>query len=169
MTSVRLFRGAVLLALLAFASAALAVNARVYNLGDRAITSAVTDSVITEGVSAQGVAQAFIDRLEGASAITLSANFTYGSSGTSVKVDVDTTLNQGTTWIPICRFAFTTASAEKVANVSGLTPKTTAATPAALSDDACLDGVIGDRLRARLTTVGTYAGNTSVSVRASVR
>jgi hypothetical protein len=155
--------------LLAAISGALAVNARVYNLGDASITTAVTNSVITSSVSAQGATIAYVDRLEGASAITLSANFTWGSGGTSLKVDVETSLNQGATWIPICRFAFTTSSAEKVANVSGMTPKTTAVSPSALSDDACLDGVLGDRLRAKITTVGTYAGNTAISVRASVR
>lgn len=158
-----------LLLFCAVASGALAVNARLYNLGDSAITSAVTNSTITEATSSQGVAIAYVDRLEGASAATLSANFTYGSGGTSLKVDVETTLNQGSTWIPVCRFAFTTASAEKVANVSGLTPKSTAVSPATLSDDSCLDGVLGDRLRARITSTGVYAGNTSVSVRASVR
>jgi hypothetical protein len=140
-----------------------------YNLGDEAITAAVTNVVITDGVSSAGVAQSFIDGLESATAVTLQANFTYGSGGTNLKVDVETSLDQGTTWIPITRFAFTTASAEKVVNLSGLTPVTTVYTPATLSDDAVKDGILGDRLRCRITSTGTYGGNTSLSIRASVR
>jgi hypothetical protein len=140
-----------------------------YNLGDEAITAAVTNVVITDGVSSAGVAQSFIDGLEAAAAVTLQANFTYGSGGTNLKVDVETSLDQGVTWIAIARFAFLLASAEKVVNLSGLTPVTTVYTPATLSDDTVKDGILGDRLRARITSTGTYAGNTSISVRASVR
>jgi hypothetical protein len=140
-----------------------------YNLGDEAIAAAVTNVVITDGVSSAGVAQSFIDGLEGVTAVTLQANFTYGSGGTNLKVDVETSLDQGVTWISIARFAFLLASAEKVVNLSGLTPVTTVYTPVTLSDDSVKDGILGDRLRARITSTGTYAGNTSISVRASVR
>lgn len=140
----------------------------IYNLGDATIAAAVTDLVVTSGVSASGVAQDFIDRLGGMKAVTLQARFNYGSGGTTLKVDVETSLDHGLTWLPIVRLAFGTASAVKVANLSGMTPKAPAAV-AALSDDAVLDGILGDRLRARITSTGTYGGNTSVSVRASVR
>ena len=141
----------------------------IFNLGDEPITVAVTNIVITDGVSSQNVAQSFIDGLDWMAAVTLQANFTYGTSGgTSVKVDIETSLDS-TSWVPIARFAFTTASAEKLFNLSGLTPKTTVVVPATLSDDTCLDGILGDRLRAKITTSGTYVGNTSISVRAAVR
>lgn len=156
-------------ALILSASSALAVNGRVYNLGDASVSTAVTNSVITSGTSAQGQAIAYVDRLDGMTAVTFQVNFTYGSSGTTLKVDLETSIDQGVSWLPICRLAFTTASAEKVANVSGLTPKTTAAALSVPSDDACTDGVLGDRLRVRITSTGTYAGNTSVSTRASIR
>jgi len=158
-----------LAALLLLASSALAVNGRVYNLGDASISAAVTNQVITSGVSAQSVAIAYVDRLDGMSAVTFQANFTYGSAGTNLKVDLETSIDQGTSWLPICRIAFTTASAEKVATVSGLTPKTTAAALSVPSDDACTDGVLGDRLRVRITSTGTYSGNTAISTRAAVR
>jgi len=140
----------------------------ILNLGAASIGGAVTNSVITEGVSAQGVAQEFVS-LDDAKAVTLQANFTYGAGGTNAKIDVETSLDQGLTWVPIARFAFTTASAEKLFNLSGMTPKTTAVVPATLSDDACVDGILGDRLRAKVTSTGTYTGNTSISVRAAVR
>ncbi len=154
---------------LSLASPALAFSGRIINLGDATISAAVTDLAITSGVNAQSTAIAYVDRLEGMNAASIQANFAYSAGGTSLKVDVETSLDQGSTWLPICRFAFTTASAEKVMTVSGLTPRLAAATPATLSDDTCLDGTLGDRLRSRVTSVGTYTGATIISVRASVR
>lgn len=141
------------------------INPGIYNLGDVGITVALTDSVITDGSSSNE----YIADLDGVTAVSIQARFVYGSGGTSVKADIDTSLDQGATWIPVARLAFTTANAQKIVNLSGLTPKTTPVTPAALSDDTCLDGVLGDRLRCRVTSVGTYAGNTTLSVRAAVR
>lgn len=143
-------------------------NPGILNLGDRSIAAALTGETITEGVSQSGVAQAFVDRLAGMLAATVQVAFAYGSGGTTCKVDIETSLDQGATWIPIARLAFTTASATKLVNLSGLTAKTSPATVAALSDDASLDGVLGDRLRARVTSTGTYT-DTTVSVRVAAR
>ena len=142
------------------------MSSGIYNLGDRAITTALTDVVITAGVSDAEVAQAFIDQLDFMAAVTLFVNFQYGSGGTAAIVIVETTLD-GTNWIEIARFDFATTTAAKRANLSGLTPVALAAV-AALSANSVTDGILGDRLRARLTSTGTYA-NTTVSVRAAVR
>lgn len=156
-------------AALILAAPALAFNGRIVNLGDAQIGAAVTGQVITSSVSPQSVAIAYVGGLEGVTAVTFQANFAYGSGGTSLKVDLETSIDQGATWLPICRIAFATASAEKVANVSGLTPKTTAAALSTPSDDSCTDAVLGDRLRVRITSVGVYSGNTTISTRAAVR
>ncbi|NGO50432.1 hypothetical protein [Allomesorhizobium camelthorni] len=140
----------------------------IYDLGTATITAAVTDSVITEGVSAAGVAQELIDRLEGMASATLYCEFVYGSGGTTCAVIVQTSINQGSDWIDVCRFDFTTANASKTANLSAEAAAAVAAV-AALSVEGKVDGVLGDRLRAKVTSTGTYAGNTSVSVRAAVR
>lgn len=140
----------------------------IYNLGDATIAAAVTDSVITSGVSSAGAAQALIDRLEGMSSVTLFAEFTYGSGGTAVLVVVQTSINQGADWIDVCRFDFATSNASKTANLSAAAAAAVAAV-AALGAEGKVDGVLGDRLRCKITTTGTYAGNTSVSVRAAVR
>lgn len=145
------------------------MNPGIYNLGDRAITGPLTDEVITSGVSDSGVAQEFIGNLGGMLAATIQVNFNYASGGTSAKVDVETSLDQGVTWVPVARLAFTTASADKVINLSGLTPKTTPYTPATLSDDAVVDGILGDRWRVRVTSLGTYGGSTTVSARLHAR
>lgn len=139
----------------------------IFNLGDQAITTALTNEVITDGVSSAGVAQAFIDNLGRPTAMTVFANFTYGSGGTSAALVIQTSLD-GTNWIDIARFDFTTASRAARANLSGLTP-VVAATVAALGSEGQTDGILGDRFRAKLTTVGTYAGNTSIAVRIAPR
>lgn len=141
------------------------INAGLFNLGDvalAAINAATSATVVTSGVD--GVA--YIDDLDGILAATIQANFNYGSSGgTSIKVIIETTLDDGTTWIEVARFAFTTSSAEKIANLSALTPVTTVYTATTLSDDAVKDGILGPRWRARILTVGTYVGNASLALR----
>ncbi|MBX3579915.1 MAG: hypothetical protein KF723_22155 [Rhizobiaceae bacterium] len=140
-------------------------NPGLHNLGDvavAAINAATVATVVTAGVDGA----AHIDGLDGILSATIQANFNYGSSGgTSLKAIVETTLDDGQTWIEVARFAFTTASAEKIANLSALTPVTTVYTPAALSDDAVKDGILGPRWRARILTVGTYVGNASLALR----
>jgi len=110
-----------------------------------------------------------VDDLSGALAITLSARLAYGSGGTSCYAVVETSLDQGVTWVQIARFDFTTSGLQKVMTVSGLTPRIAAATAGSLAADTALDGTLGDRLRATVVSTGTYAGSTVVSVRANVR
>jgi len=78
-----------------------------------------------------------------------------------------TSLDDGQTQIQIARFDFTTASAIKTANVSGLLSKAVAAY-ADLAAEGVNDGLLGDRLAVKLITTGTYSG-TVLSVRAAVR
>lgn len=98
--------------------------------------------------------------------VTLQGNFTYGSGGTSVDVWVQSSLDGGTTWCDIANFHFTTSSARKVFNLSSLTPVTTQATPTdgTLTANTAVDGLIGGKLRVKVTTVGTYAGNTTLAI-----
>lgn len=126
-------------------------NPGYYSLADLSITTALT-----------GSAQTAIENLEGILAASIQAKFAYGSGGTSAKAYVQATFDRGLTWVDIASFAFTTASATKVINLSGLTPKTTAVTPSdgALADDTCVDGILGDALRVKITTVGTYVNST---------
>lgn len=139
-------------------------NPGLYSLGDvalAAINAATAATVVTSGVD--GVA--YLDDLDGILSATIQANFNWGSGGTTLKAIIETTLDDGTTWVEVARFAFTTASAAKVANLSALTPVTTVYAPTTLSDDAVKDGILGPRWRARILTTGTYAGNTSLALR----
>jgi hypothetical protein len=128
-----------------------------FSLGDFSVTTAATQ--VGE----------VVDDLSGALAVTLSARLAYGSGGTSCYAVVETSLDQGVTWVQIARFDFTTSGLQKVMTVSGLTPRIAAATAGGLAADTALDGTLGDRLRATMVSTGTYAGSTVVSVRANIR
>jgi hypothetical protein len=128
-----------------------------FSLGDFSVTTAATQ------------VGDVVDDLSGALAVTLSARLAYGSGGTSCYAVVETSLDQGVTWVQIARFDFTTSGLQKVLTVSGLTPRIAAATAGSLAADTALDGTLGDRLRATVVSTGTYAGSTVVSVRANIR
>lgn len=140
----------------------------IISLGDRAISTALTNEVITTGNSPAGLTQEFISGLDGMTALTLFVNFIYGSGGATVIVVVQTSIDQSGNWIDIARFDFAQASASKIANLSGLLSKAIASV-STLGSETVLDGVLGDRLRAIVTSTGTYSGNTAVSVRAATR
>ena len=81
------------------------------------------------------------------------------SGGTTCKAWVQTSLDQGQTW------------ADKIVNLSGLTPRTTVLTPtdAGLADDTVVDGVLGDRLRLKITSTGTFGSGSVISARVACR
>ena len=130
-----------------------------YSLGDIAITTAA----IYLGAE--------IDELDGMSAVTAQIKLAYGSGGTSGNAFLQTSLDQSATWIDIASVTFTTAGKTVVLNFSGLTPRLTEYTPTdgSLANDTAVDGILGDRLRLKVVTVGTYAGSTLLSGRIAVR
>ena len=131
----------------------------IYDLGDFSIAGAGTQV----GTVVTGLA--------GMLAASLQGRFVYGSGGTACKLYWQTSFDQGTTWLDVACMTFGTANETDLVNVSGLTPKTSVVTPTdgALADDTVVDGLLGDRLRAKVVSTGTYATSTTVSVRASVR
>jgi hypothetical protein len=138
------------------------MNQGTFDLGSVAVTTALTNSVITTGSSPAGATQAFLDRFEGMQFLAIFCNFTYGSGGTTCIVVVQTTFDD-TNWIDIARFDFATASRSAVCNLSAELSKAVT-TVAALSAEGVNDGVLGAKLRAKVTSTGTYAGNTAVAV-----
>jgi hypothetical protein len=141
-------------------------GAGIKNLGDVTITTAVTDSVITES-SSGGVAVTDIRGLAGMTRLTAWASFVYGSSGTTVAAVIQTSIDQGSNWIDIIRFDFTTASRKAHAAVGSFSAGAVT-TLATLGSEGKLDNILGDRLRCKITSTGTYAGNTSLAVRVNV-
>lgn len=125
---------------------------------DLAITTAGT--VTCDAITRQG----------GMESVSIQAKLTYGSGGTAVKVYVQTTLDQGTTWIDIACLTFATATAAKVVGLkAGSATTVITPTDGALADNTCVDGILGDQLRLKVISTGTYAGSTSLAVRAAIR
>lgn len=143
-------------------------NPGVYDLGSRSIGAALTEEVITSIADGQGTTREWVSDLLGILGATIQALFTFGSGGITCVVTIETSLDQGSTWIEIARLAFTTANAQKVINLSALTPVSTVYTPAALSDNTVKDGILGDRMRARVTSTGTYV-STTLALRLTTR
>lgn len=130
-------------------------NARSYSLAALTITTALTSQ-----------AQTAIDELEGMTSVTIEAEFSGGTGGTSLTALVQTRIGSGGTWREIASFDFTTAASKScniVANGSAAI-----AALAALSANTVLQGFLGTELRAVITSVGTYTDST-LAVRASVR
>lgn len=141
-----------------------AAVATVAMLAAMAATPAVAATLLaltpTTAVSAQ--VSAPLTFIDGAPRnVEIQGNFTYGSGGTSADAWVQTTIDGGVTWIDIANFHFTTASARFSYNLSSLTPVTTEYTPTdgTLSANTAKDGIIGQGMRVKYTTVGTYAGS----------
>ena len=130
-----------------------------FTLASIGLTTAVSGSVVTVASDSTPYIE-----LDGVEAATFFARLAYGSGGTDCTVYVQTTLD-GTNWFDIACFAFTTSSASRLVNLSGLTPVSSLYTPTdgALSDNTVKDGLLGHRFRVKVTSTGTYA-NTSLSV-----
>lgn len=95
------------------------------------------------------------------------SKFAYGAGGTATKVFIQTTLDGGTTWFDIVSHAFTTAAGVKAsAATSYIAPASQGLTPgdAALTDNTIIQGVLGDLIRAKVVTTGTYTGTTHITV-----
>lgn len=124
-------------------------------LGSLAITTAVTNSVIAPIPG--------LGRLGG---VSLTAAFSYvASAATSAKAYVQTSLDDGVTWVDIACFAFTLASATKKGHISRQQVLAVAAiTTGTLADDTLVQGFLGDRLRVVFTSVGTYGAGTTFAV-----
>ena len=101
-----------------------------------------------------------------ASSLAIQTVFTYGSGGTTFSVWVQTSHDDGATWMDIANVSGTTSSVKKIYNLSSLTAVSTAATPGdgALTGNTSVDGFVGTLFRCKITTTGTYAGSTTLRV-----
>ena len=113
----------------------------------------------------------WVEGLEGLFALAAQLRLAYGSGGMSIKAYLQTSLDQGVTAIDVACFTFATAGAVKARNLSALTPRTADVVPTdgALADDTSVDGIIGDRLRLKIVSTGTYGGSTVLSGRVCAR
>ena len=102
----------------------------------------------------------------GAKELEVQATFTYGSGGTKVTAWIQTSLDGGATWFDLICVTFLLASAKKISKVTTTTvvAASYAPTDGTLGDDTIKDGLIGDRVRLKQTSTGTYAGGTSLQI-----
>jgi hypothetical protein len=109
----------------------------------------------------------WVQSFAGIEALSLEANFAYGSGGASggVTVYFQTSIDQGATPIDIFAPQFGQASALSVANLSALDHVAPFA-PAqqSLTPNAVQDGVLGDRFRAVVVVGAAYGGNSSLAL-----
>jgi hypothetical protein len=131
----------------------------VFSLGDFTITAAGTQI------------GSVVSGLDGMLAALLQLRLAYGSGGTNVRAYLQCSADQETTWYDVACVVFGTASEVELVNLSALTPKTTAVAPSdgALADDTAVDGLITDRMRLKVVSTGTYAGQTLLSARLVAR
>lgn len=98
--------------------------------------------------------------------LDMMAVFDYGSGGTSAQFWVQTSID-GTNWHDIANFAFATADLVKeAACTSTLAHTHRTATDGTLADNTVINGFIGNQLRVKYTTVGIYAGSTTIKIMA---
>lgn len=101
--------------------------------------------------------------------LVIQANFLYGAGGTTVDAYIQSSLDAGASWFDIRNFHFTTAALSQIVNHSSSTPVTTAVTPGdgALANNTSVDGLLGDLIRVKYKSAGTYTGATSLAIFAS--
>lgn len=132
-------------------------------LGDGSLRATLYSATITVAIA--GVGQTAFTGLTGAKSLHLHANFTYGSGGTSADAYVQTSIDGGLTWFDIANFHFLQVTGKKVSTVvfDPATPLPPGTVPASgvLAANTVLNGILGDRFRALITTVGTYATSTT--------
>lgn len=131
---------------------------------DRPNSYSLAALTITTALSSQ--AQTAITDLAGMSSLTIEAELSGGTGGTSVNVLVQTRLGSGGTWRDVASLDFTGAAAKYTNVIASAAVAVTAI--GSLSANTVINGFLGDQLRAVVTSVGVYT-STSLAVRASVR
>jgi hypothetical protein len=126
-----------------------------YVLAALGITTALTAS-----------AQAPVVNLDGMQACSLEARFAYGSGGSTCSAVAQISFD-GTNWLDVARFDFTTASAVKTANLSAAAVQAIAAY-VALASEGKNDGILAGQMRAVINSTGTYV-NSTLSLRMAAR
>lgn len=120
---------------------------------------------ITTAVAA-GLSPTFL--ILGMQSLAVQATVAVAASGSSIDAFVQTSLDGGATWIDIMNFHFVNTPGSKVSAVTVNIALAAAVTPGdgALTANTILTGLLGDRLRVKYVTVGTYSGGTTLAVNA---
>jgi hypothetical protein len=125
----------------------------------------ILNATLAAAVTADVTAGVFeIGRAE---SLTLHGVITVAGGGTTAKAWVQTSIDGGSTWMDIANFAFTTSTATRAYHLTAAAV-TSVATPgdAALADNTAVNGFLGNVVRVKLTTTGTYTGASSFVITA---
>jgi hypothetical protein len=93
--------------------------------------------------------------------LALQSVFTRSSGGTSLNAYLQTSFDDGTTWVDVANHAFLVTTATKISVVNrAIAPAAQAFAPGdgALTGDTIIQGTLGDRVRLKVVIVGTYVG-----------
>ena len=131
----------------------------------RGVGALLQTLTIAGAVTAQVTTPVVLDKVP--KALTIQAKFLYGAGGTTAKFWLQTSLDQGATWIDIACFSFTTSAATKISALSSAVAlaAATVGTDGTLTGDTIVNGLLGDQYRIKYTTTGTYTGATSIDIR----
>lgn len=126
--------------------------------GDFAITAA--------GTYAGAVATGFA----GIKSMSAQVAWSYGSGGGSGTWYLQTSLDQGNTWIDIAAEAFTNSSGTTIWNFdTDAAVVATAPSNGALSSGSQVNGILGDRFRLLVVTTSTAFVNSTIAARICTR
>jgi hypothetical protein len=102
--------------------------------------------------------------------MTIQCNLTWGSGGTTVDADIQTSLDGGTTWTDVanCNFSAIVASKRLLwtleSSLLAAPLQVTAPTDGGMTANTALSGVFGNMWRVKYQTTGTFAGGTTFRV-----
>lgn len=140
----------------------MALDSEIHNNAQRFVLLATT--TITTASAANVTTP--VTKLAGMAYLLVQAVLVYGSGGTTVKVWVQTSLD-GVKWADIINFPFTTASSTQLGVASLYSSALTApvvTTDGTSADNTVTNGVLGNQVRLKYTTTGTYGGSTTLTV-----
>jgi len=122
---------------------------------------------LTIGAAVGATATTPVTDMGGMNYLVVTGVFLYGAGGTDAIARVQTSVDGGLSWIDIVALGFLTAASTKVSAVTtGIAPGSQASvyTDGTMTVNTVLQGVLGDRIRVKYVTTGTYTGATSLAV-----
>lgn len=102
----------------------------------------------------------------GARGLAFQVDLTVAGGGTTAVIYLQTSVDGGSKWSDIACVSLTTATARRIGAVKFDIAVAASVTPTdgAMTANTILDGYIGDRIRVKHTSTGTYTGASTIVV-----